>query len=83
MSMPTRPHAPVIVTAGLSATGISAGMVHAIWLAVVVLIIAGSLTTLSKLGPRLALEPVKQPDGRYRARLTRNGRPIGRGASRP
>lgn len=83
MSMPLRPNTPVILTAGLGATGISAGLVHAVWLTVVGLILLGTVVTLSKLGPRLAVEPVRQTDGRYRMRLTRNGREIGRNPSRP
>lgn len=65
-------------TAALAATGASAGLLHALWLAVVLMILGGTLLTIAKLGPRVAIEPVRRTDGRYRLRLTWNGRPVGR-----
>ena len=65
-------------TAALAATGTSAGVFHVLWLAVVLMILGGCLLTIAKLGPRVAVEPVRRSDGRHRLRLTWNGRPIGR-----
>ncbi|SDT25778.1 hypothetical protein SAMN04489812_4823 [Microlunatus soli] len=65
-------------SAALAATGASAGVVHILWLAVALMILGGCVLTAAKLAPRVAVEPVRRPDGHYRLRLTWNGRPVGR-----
>lgn len=61
--------------ATLAATGATATAMHAVWLAVVCFLLAGMAFALAKFPPRIAIEPVRREDGRYRLRLTRNGRP--------
>lgn len=62
----------------LAATGLVAGVNDMLWYAVVLLIVGGSMVTLMKLSPRVAVEPTRRPDGRYRWTLTVNGRPVRR-----
>ncbi len=69
---------PTIKTAVLPATGVTAAMSHMLWLAVVLFILGGMLVALSKVGPRLAIEPVRTANGKRRFRLTKNGRPVTR-----
>jgi hypothetical protein len=63
----------------LAATGAAAGVAHLLWLAAVLFVVGGTLIALAKLGPRVAVEPVRRADGHYRPTLTVNGRPIRRG----
>ena len=71
MCMSTRPTSGATgAAAALAATGASAGVVHLLWLAVAVTIVGGCVLTVAKLGPRVALEPVRRSDGRYRLGLT-------------
>ncbi len=51
-------------------------LTQSIWLIAGVLVVGGVLLGFSKLGPRLAFEPVALADGRRRWRLTRNGQPL-------
>lgn len=79
MCMSTRPTTGATgAAAALAATGVSAGLIHVLWLAVALTIVGGCVLTAAKLGPRVALEPVRRTDGSYRLRLTWNGRPVGR-----
>ena len=63
----------------LAATGAAASMAHLLWFAALLFIVGGTLIALGKLGPRVAIEPVRRADGHYRPTLTLNGRPVRRG----
>lgn len=80
MGMPMRnsTSGPASAGAVLAASGATAGVVHGLWIAVACLVIGGTLFTLAKLGPRVAVEPVRRSDGGHRLWLTVNGRPVGR-----
>lgn len=61
------------ITGGaLASTGVA--IVDQVWFAIGLLVIGGTLLTLTRFGPRLAVEPVHIRRS-YRWRLTVNGRP--------
>ena len=73
-----RPPMPPTSGGALAATGASMmlGGIGYAWMAVAILVIVGTVLTLAKFGPRLALEPVRTPGKtKPRVRLTFNGRP--------
>ena len=53
--------------------GYTAGQVI---LAAILMVVIGTLFALLRLAPRLTVEPYQAPGGRYRRRMTYNGRPI-------
>ena len=62
-------------TGYLASTG-TAALLGQLWLAVALLVIGGTLLTVAKFFPRVALDPVRgQHDARHHLRLTINGRP--------
>ncbi len=63
-------------TGYLASTG-TAALLGQLWLAVALLVIGGTLLTIAKVLPRLAVEPVRTDDeSRHRLRVTVNGRPV-------
>lgn len=60
---------------GLTVAGIAFSTLNLVWLGVALAVLGGTLITLSKFGPRLALEPVPVGVRGSRFRLTYNGRP--------
>lgn len=70
---------PTTGGAVLAVTGISSGMAtQLIWVAVMVIILGGTLMTLSRFAPRVAIDAVRMPNEKYRPWLTVNGRPVGK-----
>ena len=64
--------------AGLTVGGVTLSVLNLVWLGVALAIIGGTLVTLSKFGPRVAVEPVPVGVRASRFRLTVNGRAVGR-----
>ena len=62
-------------TGYLASTGTAALLGH-LWLAVAFLVVGGTLLTLAKLLPRVAVEPVRTTGDTHRLRLTLNGNPV-------
>jgi len=63
---------------GLTVGGVTLGVLNVVWLGVAVAVVGGALITLSKFGPRVAVEPVPVGVSGSRFRLTVNGRPLSR-----
>jgi len=61
---------------GLTVAGVTLSVLNVIWLGVALAIIGGTLITLTKIGPRLAIEPIPVGVRGSRFRLTLNGRPV-------
>ena len=61
---------------GLALGGVTLGVLDLVWLGIAVAVIGGMLITLSKFGPRLAVEPVPVGVRGSRFRLTLNGHPV-------
>ena len=61
---------------GITLAGVTLSALNLIWLGVALAVIGGTLITLTKFGPRLALEPVPVGVRGSRFRLTLNGRPV-------
>lgn len=68
--------------AGLAFGGILVSVMNVVWLGIALAVIGGALITLSKFGPRVAIEPIPVGVRGSRFRLTVNGRPITRPRSR-
>jgi len=64
--------------AGITLAGITLSALNLIWVGVALAVIGGTLITLTKVGPRLALEPMPVGVRGSRFQLTVNGRPIRR-----
>jgi hypothetical protein len=80
-TIPSKPVGGGIAATTLAYTGFAAQQF--IWWAIAAVVVGGTLIGLSKLRKhRIALEPVKNAKGRYRLRLTRDGRPITRKAKK-
>lgn len=45
------------------------------WLTLGFLVIGGAITAATHFAPRIAVEPIRQRDGKYRFTLTKNGQP--------
>ena len=63
--------------AGLTIGGVALSALNLAWLGIAIAVIGGTLITLSKFGPRVAMEPVPVGVKASRFRLTINGRPVG------
>ena len=62
--------------AGLAVAGLALSILDLMWLAVAMAVIGGTLITLAKFGPRVALEPVPVGVRGSRFRFTGNGHPV-------
>lgn len=62
--------------AGLTVGGVALSILNLVWLGVAIAVLGGTLITLSKFGPRIAVEPVPVGVRASRFRLTINGRPV-------
>ena len=62
--------------AGLTVAGVTLSTLNLIWLGVGLAVIGGTLVTLTKFGPRIAIEPIPVGVRGSRFRLTVNGRPV-------
>lgn len=62
--------------AGLTVGGVALSTLNLVWLGVAIAVLGGTLITLSKFGPRIAVEPVPVGVRASRFRLTINGRPV-------
>jgi hypothetical protein len=65
-----------VTGAGLAFGGVAMSVLNMAWLGVAIAVIGGALITLSKFGPRIAVEPVPVGVRGSRLRVTCNGRPI-------
>ncbi|GIF43508.1 hypothetical protein [Actinoplanes xinjiangensis] len=65
-----------VTGAGLAIGGIVVTLMNMVWLGIAVVVIGGMLITLSKFGPRVAIEPMAVGVHSSRFRLTVNGRPV-------
>jgi hypothetical protein len=65
-----------VTGAGLAIGGVLVSVMNMVWLGIAVAVIGGMLITLSKFGPRVAIEPVAVGVRGSRFRLTVNGRPV-------
>lgn len=65
--------------ATVATTGIGVAMTayRAAWYLIAFFVLAGTLLTVAKLFPRVAVEPIARRGRRSRWRLTVNGRPLG------
>jgi hypothetical protein len=61
---------------GLTLGGMTMTALNLIWLGIALAVIGGALLTLTKFGPRVAVEPVPVGVRGSRFRLTFNGRPV-------
>lgn len=76
--MYSTPSTTLSTTGYLASTG-TAALLGQLWLAVAFLVIGGTLLTLAKFMPRVAVEPVRGAgEARHRVRLTVNGRAVRR-----
>jgi uncharacterized protein (DUF58 family) len=66
--------------AGLTLGGVTLSVLNLFWLGIALAVIGGALLTLTKFGPRIAIEPVPVGVRDSRFRLTYNGRPVRRRA---
>jgi hypothetical protein len=58
----------------LSGTGVASTAYHLTWLAIACFVISGTLITLAKFFPRVAIEPLRETaHRRWRWRITVNG----------
>jgi len=68
---------------GLTLGGVTMSVLNLLWLGIALAVLGGALITLTKFGPRIAVEPVPVGVRGSRFRLTFNGRPVtARGAPR-
>ncbi|MEU4162650.1 hypothetical protein [Actinoplanes sp. NPDC026670] len=65
-----------VTGAGLAFGGILVSVMNVVWLGIALAVIGGMLITLSKFGPRVAVEPIPVGLRGSRFRLTVNGRPL-------
>ncbi|WP_305783094.1 hypothetical protein [Symbioplanes lichenis] len=63
---------------GLTLGGVTMTALNLVWLGIAAAVIGGTLITLSKLAPRVAVEPVPVGVRGSRFRVTWNGRPVTR-----
>lgn len=61
---------------GLTLGGVTMSVLNLVWLGIALAVIGGALLTLTKFGPRIAVEPVPVGVRGSRFRLTCNGRPV-------
>jgi hypothetical protein len=61
---------------GFAVGGVTFGVLHLMWLGVALAVIGGALITVSKFGPRVAVEPLPVGVRGSRFRLTCNGEPV-------
>ena len=61
---------------GLTIGGLAMSALNLIWLGIALAVIGGALLTLTKFGPRVAVEPVPVGVRGSRFRVTFNGRPM-------
>jgi hypothetical protein len=61
---------------GMTLGGMTLSLLNLVWLGVAIAVLGGVLITLSKFGPRIAVEPVPVGVGGSRFRLTFNGEPV-------
>ena len=62
--------------AGLTVAGLALSTLNLMWLAVAMAVVGGTLVTLAKFGPRVAIEPMPVGVRGSRLRLTVNGHPV-------
>jgi hypothetical protein len=62
--------------AGLTVGGVALSTLNLMWLGVAIAVLGGTLITLSKFAPRIAVEPVPVGVRGSRFRLTYNGHPL-------
>jgi hypothetical protein len=62
--------------AGLTVGGVALSVLNMMWVGVAVAVLGGLLVTVSKFGPRLAVEPLPVGVRGSRFRLTVNGKPL-------
>jgi hypothetical protein len=65
----------------LTVGGVTLSVLNLIWVGVALAVLGGALITVTKFGPRFALEPLPVGVRGSRFRLTYNGRPIRFGSS--
>jgi len=58
---------------GLAAGGMTLSLLNLVWIGIAIAVVGGALITLSKFGPRIAVEPVPIGVSGSRFRLTVNG----------
>ena len=63
----------------MAAGGVTLTVLNLVWVGIALAVIGGAIVTLSKMGPRVAFEPVPVGVSGSRWRLTVNGRPLRRG----
>lgn len=61
---------------GLAIGGATLTVLHVIWIGIALAVLGGLLVTLTKVGPRIALEPLPVGVRGSRLALTVNGRPL-------
>jgi hypothetical protein len=62
--------------AGITAGGVTLSVLNLMWLGISLAVVGGLLITLTKFGPRVAVEPVPVGVRGSKFRLTFNGRPV-------
>jgi hypothetical protein len=62
--------------AGLTVGGVALSVLDVMWVGVAVAVLGGLLVTVSKFGPRLAVEPMPVGVRGSRFRFTVNGKPL-------
>lgn len=62
--------------AGMTVGGIALSVLDIVWLGVAIAVIGGTLLTVAKFAPRVAVEPVPVGVRGSRWRLTVNGEPV-------
>lgn len=61
---------------GLTAGGMTLSLLNLVWVGIAIAVVGGALITLSKFGPRIAIEPVPVGVSGSRFRLTVNGEQV-------
>jgi hypothetical protein len=62
--------------AGITVGGVTLSVLNLLWVGIAMAVVGGLLITLTKFGPRIALEPVPVGVRGSKFRLTVNGRPV-------
>lgn len=70
-------YTPIVGSGMLASTGVAAATQN-LWIALAAVVIGGAAIAVSRFGPRIALDPIRQESGGYRIRLTKNGQPWSR-----
>lgn len=66
--------------AGLTVGGVTLSVLNLTWIGIALAVLGGTLITLTKFGPRIAVEPVPVGVRGSKFRLTVNGRAVGSGS---